>query len=156
VISYFVLYKKIKNDDRAIEHAANSPYALPQTNIDTEKTCWKPGVLFWFVAISASFLAFSLGLLALFVVPAFEELYVSFGANNPAPTELLLQSRNWLWLASVVAIGIWLFWWISTSRYQFCNRILAGFIILGATSLGILVFALWALYLPITQLAVAP
>jgi type II secretory pathway component PulF len=89
----------------------------------------------------------------LVLVPAFEELYVSFGANNPAPTKLLLQSRNWLWLASVVAIGIWLFWWLSTSRYQFRNRITAGFISLGAASLGILVFALWALYLPITQLA---
>ena len=135
----------------------SNPFRAPSAAVETpEEPTQKFGALFWLVGIGATVLAIGLGLLSSLLLPAFESVYISFGTALPAPTALLTSSRYYLWLGSLTAIGIWLFLWLAPSRHQFRARIFSSFLALGVACGGSLLFALWAMYLPIFQLGAAP
>ena len=130
-----------------------NPYESTQANLQiNEDAHERMGLFFWGAALGATFLAFGLGMLGTFVVPAFEEIFVAFGADLPAQSLLILQGRFLLWLAFVSAVAIWLFWFISPSRYQLRRRIAKAFLLLGVACGCLYVLAAWALYSPIMAL----
>ena len=134
----------------------NNPFTPPQTSLDAaQTTAGKDGVLFWFVAVGATIASIALSLLMAFALPAFEDVYRSFGADLPVPTKALVQWRYSLLLPSAVAIGLWLFRGRSASRGQLCTWVRTSFFFLGLFSASLLVFAIWALYLPIFKIGIA-
>ena len=131
----------------------NDPYAPPQSEVGDPKSFPQQfGGLFWIIATGTTLLSIGLGLIGSFVVPAFERLFDSFGFGAdlplPAPTILVMQSRNLLWLAALAAAGLWISCLVLPFRLRFRSRIAAGFILLGVIAGCVMVFTLWALYLP--------
>lgn len=116
---------------------------------------WQFGVLSWFVAIGVTLFSVCLGLVGSYVLPRFELVYASFGAELPSPTALLVRLGNWLWLASVIAFALWGGWRQSRSRNSSVKRVAIGFVVLGIADGLVLVGVIWALYLPIYKLAIA-
>ena len=110
----------------------NNPYSASQSVVDCpEELPQKFGSLFWFVAVGATLLSIGLGLIGTFVVPAFESVFVSFGAALPTPTILVTNGRHWLWVAFVVAAGLWGFCRLSPMPFKRRTRITISFFVLG-------------------------
>lgn len=132
------------------DHFMNSPDSRPQyVQGSANKLQQDFGILFWIVAVIATIMTIFLGLIGSFVVPEFGKVYVTFGADIPAPTKLLTESRVLLWLAFFVAVAMWGYCWKSPFRYKHRINITIGFFSIGVISVFTLAFTTWALYLPI-------
>lgn len=80
--------------------------------------------LYWPTALTAV-LVILLLILFIFVVPAFKEVYASFGADLPAPTLALIEISDWfvtwLWLPLLIlALGVA---WLSVFRERAPSRL---------------------------------
>lgn len=103
-----------------------------------------PGRSLWSNTLLASAVitSFMLGAVGTFALPAFSNLYTSFGVELHTPTQILISTKHALWLPAILLL-------LSTrasSRRFHHTRFLATFLI-GEAFLLLLV--LWALYLPV-------
>jgi type II secretory pathway component PulF len=97
-----------------------------------------------FLGVSAGIV---LAIGALFVVPQFRDVFVSFGAKLPPETNLLLATYHWWGIVPLATFALWAFW-----RNPLTKGMAA--LIFGIVSAALLFFfCLWALYAPIFQLA---
>jgi type IV pilus assembly protein PilC len=94
-------------------------------------------------ALASVLLGLALGLIGAFVVPAFEQVFTSFGASLPAPTKFVLAFRHFLWMPLLLIALSWLP--ARTRRARARRHDLACF--LAQALLLCLVF--WGLYAPI-------
>lgn len=125
----------------------NTPYRTPQSSVATEPTSGSnTAIILLLTGIAAALLA---ALVPTLVVPQFQQVFASFGAELPLLTRLALEQHLWLWLLPVLVIAAWLFW----PRPR--QRSLAACLV-GAGGLAIIVpLLILAMYLPILQLGQA-
>ncbi|KRA72895.1 hypothetical protein ASD78_14870 [Lysobacter sp. Root667] len=81
------------------------------------------------------------------IVPNFSEVFRSFGAELPGPTQLLLQGYLGLWILPVMVLVIWWLWPKPRSRAKAACWFGALSLVLGLPA------CLWALYMPIVALS---
>lgn len=62
---------------------------------------------FFIFSFSAVLISVVLGLFGLFVIPEFENLYVSYGEDLPNVTRVVFSARYFLWLDIVVVAALW-------------------------------------------------
>ena len=117
--------------------------------MDTEKLAQQTVCrYFWLSSIGATLLSVVLGMIGSFVIPAFLDVFASFGADLPVPTLFMIAARNYLWLATLVATVLWMTWWRYRERIGFRRQILVGFLILGAFDMIVAGAVTWAMYSP--------
>lgn len=81
------------------------------------------------------------------VVPNFSEVFRSFGAQLPWPTQLLLQGHLGLWILPVLVLVIWWLWPTPRNRAKAACWFGALSLVVGVPACMI------ALYLPIVALS---
>ena len=101
--------------------------------------------LFLPIIVATGLLAILLGITDFFVIPKFESIFVSFGADLPIPTMVLFSIRHFLWLPTLLVIVLW----HSSKNWQNRARYLVA-ALFAETNLLLLVLA--ALYAPIFKL----
>ncbi len=77
-----------------------------------------------------------------FVVPGFEEVYLSFGLELPVQTKLVFAARNVLWLPVLVVLFLWVFY-----RKASCAAMI--FLMVSVLEFIALLLVIGALYSPI-------
>jgi len=104
--------------------------------------------LFWAAGLVAAFFSTWVGVVAVFVVPAFVELFQGFGADLPLPTRMVLSGHYGLLLSPAAALGLWLFWWIRPPASRPYSLVTKCFIVLAALDVFLLPGVMLALYMP--------
>jgi hypothetical protein len=125
-------------------------YAPPKTDVassDNSPPTWGAG--FWVAGIIAGVVFLLLGLMGAFVVPAFEDVFSSFGADLPALTLVVMSGRHALWLGLLLVVVVWGVWYALRDKIQWRSRFLAAFIVLDVLGVVAMVAVIWSLYLPI-------
>jgi hypothetical protein len=87
-----------------------------------------------------------MAVVALVIVPVFQDVYVKFGANLPLVTKILFATFRWWGIAAVVPFAVWAWW---------PNRSISGVVALVfGIALGqfLLLFCLYGCYAPVFQL----
>ncbi len=102
----------------------------------------------------ATMLSIALGLVGTFVVPAFENVFTSFGNDLPSATAAVLRGAKWSWLPTVAALGLSLLRAITGNPAQgkTARSIRNAFIALCVIDIILFVYVIRALYLPIFHL----
>lgn len=129
----------------------SDPYLTPNAELLPTDTAIKSlGWLFWLVAVTTTVLSILLGIIGTFVIPQFAELFTQFGSDLPASTLFVIEARDYLWIATLCAVTIWVYLW-KTGFY--CNsqtKIFRQlFLFLGMVDVFLIVGVLYALYAPI-------
>lgn len=106
---------------------------------------FRKAVNFSVFAFASIALGIILGALGTWMVPAFEDVFSSFGADLPAPTEFLLEFKYFLWAPLLLIVISWRPLRSNTFRSRYY---LAGFF----CEAMLLSSALAALYMPIFKL----
>ena len=82
-----------------------------------------------------------------FVVPGFEEVYLSFGLGLPVQTKFVLAARNVLWLPVLVVLFLWVF-------YRKASCAAMNFLMVSVLEFIALLLVIGALYSPIFRFGV--
>ncbi|MGO1071737.1 hypothetical protein [Lysobacter sp. CA199] len=90
-------------------------------------------------------IAFACGIAPIWVVPQFEQVFVSFGADLPAATRLMV---DYPWVLSALPVPVLAVWALAPKRWRDLLACVAG-VVLGMAAVG---FTVWAMYLPIFML----
>jgi len=134
----------------------NNPDAQPGSVAQAPRNSPRiSGAPFWVIGLVATLFCLVPGMVWIFVVPAFAQVYSSFGAVVPLPSMIVVRTAPWWWLIAAAAIGLWLFGSRSPSRMEHRPRLALALLWLAVASGGLLGFALWSLYLPIFNLGAA-
>lgn len=103
---------------------------------------------FGFYSVYAIVIALLLGAVGVFVVPAFAQLFESFGADLPTPTGLLMHYRALLAILVVPLLAL-------LYRLRASPRCEAYFAAILACEMCLLVLSVVALYLPVFSMSEA-
>ena len=105
-----------------------------------------PKTNFFPLLLLASFLSsLTLAGLGAFVIPIFEEIFLSFGVNLPIQTQLLFSTRQSLFLPAIFGIPLWHFTKHNSNR----SRIFSFALVI---QIYIFLLVPWALYSPIFKM----
>jgi type II secretory pathway component PulF len=132
-----------------------NPYARPSAELAMESTPAGPrrfDLLFWLMAAGAAFFSLILGLLGSFVVPAFDKIYASFGADMPWATAFVVSTRVLWWVVPALVAGLCAYSLWAHSRLQYRSQLLLAFVFLALGSMAMMAFVVVALYSPIFTL----
>lgn len=99
--------------------------------------CW----WFYFFSVLATLFSVLLGLLATYGLPAFGPVFASIGTDLPFATAIAYNERNFLWLAPIAVA----FLFFAPKKF----RTTTTFALICAIDVGLFVWLVWALYLPI-------
>jgi len=124
------------------------PYRPPQSSVEVASASGS-GITSVILPILGLVCALLTALTPTIVIPQFQQVFSSFGAQLPLLTRIAIDQHLWLWLLSLLVIAVWLFW----PRPK--QRALAA-CLLGAGGLVIIIpLMILAMYLPIFQLGQA-
>lgn len=133
----------------------NNPYSHPTKELAKESASRRSDFMFRLVAAGAAFFSFVFGVMGLFLVPAFRQMYGAFGADLPWGTDLVLATGSWWWLDAALVTGLWIYSRKAAKRLERRSQLMLAFAVLGVgTSLAIAV-AVVALYSPLFALGTA-
>lgn len=120
----------------------NNPYQAPSAAAPVASSSGHPALIVIGVACAAL-----TALVPTLVMPSFSEMFRSFGATLPWPTQLLVQGYGALWILPVLVLLIWGAWPWPRSRAKAACWFGAFCLILGLPACVV------AMYLPIFALS---
>lgn len=120
----------------------NNPYQAPLAPAPASPSAANPVLIV--IGVAAAALT---ALIPTLVVPNFNEVFRSFGAELPWPTQLLLQGYPGLWVLPVLVLLIWWLWPTPRNRAKAACWFGALSLVLGLPA------CMLALYLPIVALS---
>jgi len=121
-----------------------NPYRVTSSSIVDNAT---PSRMRWVALVVGVFCAALAALVPTVAVPAFEDVFNSFGGQLPWATRLMIQYYPLAWALPFLVVLAFALWPTVSRRTSLA-------LMIGVTSLPLVaLFSMWVLYLPIYQLS---